>query len=319
MIHNYNYFLTIVEEGNLSKAADKLFISHQSLSKYLQQLEDTYGVTLFDRKPKLALTPAGRKLYDYYKQIGLTEMNIAATLEDMKNSESGLLSIGMTQARFRKLIVPLLVEFDKKYPDVKLSVISSDSDKLLQSVLDNEIDFALTGKRLSNQHLEYLPLFEETLYLVISDNLLKKYFPDSYPECVDEFHKGVDIETFVKVPFVLGTRGYPSREIIEEHIQEKGIELICRQEIVQPDVQYMLADKDFAASIIPSMLVSDIYALNRKHGMEARLNIFPIKGIARKNKLSLVYLRGRIFPSYGKYMKKLVKELCEGFASAPMK
>ena len=55
----FDYFLLIAEEQNISRAARRAFISQQSLSKYLQQLEDKLGTPLFYRKPTFRLTPAG--------------------------------------------------------------------------------------------------------------------------------------------------------------------------------------------------------------------------------------------------------------------
>ena len=51
MYNNYQYFLVLAEEHSISRAAEKLFITHQSLSKYLTNLEQELGVLLFRRKP----------------------------------------------------------------------------------------------------------------------------------------------------------------------------------------------------------------------------------------------------------------------------
>ena len=56
MFNNYRYFIALAEEGGISRAADRLFITHQNLSKYLSNLEDELGVPLFQRKPIFALT-----------------------------------------------------------------------------------------------------------------------------------------------------------------------------------------------------------------------------------------------------------------------
>lgn len=67
---NYEYFLMIAEEGSISKAADKLYLTQPSLSKYLKRLEENLGVELFsrDRYP-LALTQAGIIYKRYVEEI----------------------------------------------------------------------------------------------------------------------------------------------------------------------------------------------------------------------------------------------------------
>ena len=58
-IKSIEYFLRTVEEMNITKAADRLFISQQALSSHIRRLEDEYHVRLFERKPCLHLTPEG--------------------------------------------------------------------------------------------------------------------------------------------------------------------------------------------------------------------------------------------------------------------
>ena len=65
-IQNLDYFLTIVETGNLTKAAEKLFVSQPSLSQYLKRLEKNLGVELFDRSIlPMRLTYSGERYYQY--------------------------------------------------------------------------------------------------------------------------------------------------------------------------------------------------------------------------------------------------------------
>ena len=63
MFANYHYYLVFAEECNISRAAERLYTSHQNLSRYLSKLEKDLGVTLFDRKPSICLTYEGQLLY----------------------------------------------------------------------------------------------------------------------------------------------------------------------------------------------------------------------------------------------------------------
>ena len=61
-----DYFITIAETGNLTKAAENLYVSQPSLSQYLKRLENSLGAELFDRNSSpLRLTYAGEKYYAY--------------------------------------------------------------------------------------------------------------------------------------------------------------------------------------------------------------------------------------------------------------
>lgn len=69
MLQNYQYFITLAETLNISHAAQKLYISHQCLSRYLKTLEHECGLTLFERKPTFALTYAGQTLLEAFREI----------------------------------------------------------------------------------------------------------------------------------------------------------------------------------------------------------------------------------------------------------
>ena len=64
VLHNYEYFVAIVDEGSLTKAAEHLYVSQPSLSQYLKRLEASLGVELFDRSTSpLRLTYTGERYY----------------------------------------------------------------------------------------------------------------------------------------------------------------------------------------------------------------------------------------------------------------
>ena len=71
VLHNYEYFVAIVDEGSLTKAAEHLYVSQPSLSQYLKRLEANLGVELFDRSASpLRLTYTGERYYQYVLQSG---------------------------------------------------------------------------------------------------------------------------------------------------------------------------------------------------------------------------------------------------------
>ena len=120
MLNNYQYFIALCEELNISKAAERLFISHQCLSKYLKNLEQTYNVTFFERTPRLSLTAAGRAYLEMLRQVQFLENNLENQLSDIRQARKGLIRFGTTEGRFRILVPSLLSEFKRIYPEVKL-------------------------------------------------------------------------------------------------------------------------------------------------------------------------------------------------------
>lgn len=316
MLNNYHYFIVLAEENNISKAAQRLFISHQCLSKYLKNLETEYGVTLFERTPRLSLTPAGRLYLNTMKEIQKLEENLDSQMEDIRQSRRGVIRLGTTEGRYRILIPDLLAKFKQMYPSVLLDVhYGSNSRELGESVLENRLDLVLLNKSdLSSHQLDLEPLLEEQLYLVISDGMLRTYFPEQYPRCIQEFSNGADLARFQGVPFVLNRKGLNSRQIIDRYLDSRHLTLNCVMELTQLDLHYMMTARDYAASFCWSMYVPMIRQMNQSQGGN-RLYIFPFKGRSLRNSVVLATRKGKLFPAYGRDLIRLIKQECESFAS----
>lgn len=312
MFNNYYYFLVLTEEMNITRAANRLFISHQSLSSYLRNIETQFGVSLFVRKPNLALTPAGEAMLASLREVERIEHNLLSQFSNIKDEQSGVVNFGITEGRYRILIPNLLKRFRAMYPNVDLRVFSSTSLEMNEKILNNEIDMFFGGTdNMHSNRLKFDVVAEEHLFLTISDNLLKKYFPDTFPRCKEEFAKGVDLRLFKDVPFVLNKRKFSSRVLLDAHLAKLHIDLNCIVELTQPDIHHLLSEVDYAASFCLSMYIDSIKRINKQTDTDSKLNVFPINGLTETNIVSLVYLKDKIFPKYAKDLIKLTKELCQ--------
>ena len=96
VFRNYEYFVSIVEAGSLTKAAERLYVSQPSLSQYLKRLETNLGVELFDRSTSpLRLTYTGERYYQYVLQLMKLDENVRREFQDIQNQISGRLRIGV--------------------------------------------------------------------------------------------------------------------------------------------------------------------------------------------------------------------------------
>lgn len=316
MLNNYQYFITLAEERNISRAAEKLFISHQCLSKYLKNLEQAYRVTFFERTPHLKLTPAGEAMLSTLRQVQFLEHNLENQLDDIRLSKKGIIRLGTTEGRYRVLIPDLISQFKEMYPDVVLDVQSAISQQLTEHILKNELDLVLLNQNnIDHNQLDTQPLLNERLYVVISDHMLEQYFPDQYPHCKAAFHDGIDLAQFQHVPFVLNRRQQNSRIILENYLQSRGLHLNCVMELTQLDIHFMMSARDYAASVCWSMYVPSIHQMNV--GDPGRhLNVFPIRGLDTTNQFALVTLKGKILPTYGRDLIRLIKHNCAAFVNS---
>ena len=139
MFINYRYFIVLAEEGSISGAAKRLYITHQALCRYIANLEAELNVTLFERKPNLRLTDAGRMVFETLKSVGSLEQNLRNRLSDYNNDVSGAIKLGTTEGRFRILLPDIIEEYKKNYPLVSLYTPSENSAVLRKMLPAGEL------------------------------------------------------------------------------------------------------------------------------------------------------------------------------------
>lgn len=310
MFNNYHYFLILCEEMNIARAANRLYISHQSLSSYIRSLEAKYGASLFIRKPQLKLTPAGFVLLNSLREVERIEKNLLSQISDLMDEQSGIVNFGTTEGRYRIIVPPLLKEYSKIHPKVQIRTFSFSSHEMEQKLLDNQLDVFLGFETATSSNMiKSKVIGEEYLYMIISDNLLKKYYPDTFPHCKEMFKQGADLRLFEKVPFVLNKQMYNSRKVLENHLNTLGIKLNCITEISQPDIHIMLCASDYAASFCFSGYLPTINNLNETKQCDSKINVFPISDLYQTKTINIFYLKDRIFPQHVLDLIKLIKNL----------
>ena len=97
-LKSIEYFLITVEEMNVTRAAERLFISQQALSSHIKRLEDEYRVQLFERRPTFHLTPEGEQMVFYGRQILEAEAKMQAAFSDISKNCRATLDVYKRQA-----------------------------------------------------------------------------------------------------------------------------------------------------------------------------------------------------------------------------
>lgn len=124
-----NYFLTVVREGSITKAADVLHITQPTLSRQLMQLEDELGVKLIDRsKHKLSLTTSGYFLAQRASDIIELVEKTAMDIKDQEENISGNICIGAGEINSVHLLSDIIHAFQQKYPNITFELFTGTSD-----------------------------------------------------------------------------------------------------------------------------------------------------------------------------------------------
>ncbi|KOO49458.1 LysR family transcriptional regulator [Viridibacillus arvi] len=154
------------EEGNMRKAAERLFLSQPALSQRLQSIEKDWGAQLFLRSQKgLTPTPAGELVIQYAIDTIAKKEEIYEMIQSLNSKVHGTLKIACASIVGHTWLPKVLKDFMTQYPEAKISLITGWSSEIVKSLYEGEAHVGIvrghTDWKGSKIHL-----FRDTLYLV---------------------------------------------------------------------------------------------------------------------------------------------------------
>lgn len=140
-----NAFVKICQEKNITLAARKLFISQPALSQTVKQLEDEVGTPLFIRHQNgVTLTQAGTLYYTACRDMLLLHSAALRKIQDLKDSNSGTITLGLSTVSARFLLPVFLSRFQNLFPHIELSLVETHVKEVPRLLLEGKIDLGLT-------------------------------------------------------------------------------------------------------------------------------------------------------------------------------
>lgn len=137
------YIKTIVEEGGITQAARKLYVSQPSLSQSVKRIEEALGATLFKRTPKgLVLTPEGKEYYRMSSKVLNIYESFDEEIRNLEELKTGTVTVGATPHRGMHLFPEFLAEFYMKYPGIQVNMVEATTDELETMLLNGKLDLA---------------------------------------------------------------------------------------------------------------------------------------------------------------------------------
>lgn len=160
-------FLAVARLGNVSRAAEEMFLTQPTLTARLKGLEEEVGDSLFVRTSRgMRLTEAGREFVPYAERVIGGFEDGKRRLAEMRGVLGGRLVLGSSPGVGTYALPGLLERFVAAYPGVVVSVRTGHSDEILEMVLKEEVQLGLT-KEMSHPEIESLTLYEDELALVV--------------------------------------------------------------------------------------------------------------------------------------------------------
>jgi len=283
-------FLSIAEEKSFSRAAEKMLRTQPAISITIKRLEEELGESLFDRSSKNgSLTEAGRVLLSYaQRMLNLRDEAIEAVGE-LRGMFRGRLTIGANESTSLYLLPPLLMEYRKRFPNIKIEVFRNISEKIPLEVSERNLDFGFLSYDPMHPNLQSLEIHRDELVLVVppKHRLAKQSL--------------VTVKDLGEEQFVAHNVKTPSRtKIFELFAQYRTPLNICLELATLETIkEFVLLNAGIA--ILPRLAVEAEIS-------SGKLAEVPVKGMKIEKTLRLVYRREASLSHAAKSFLDIVKE-----------
>ena len=201
------YFLMVAEELNITRAAERLYISQQSLSNHISNMERELNVKLFLRSPKLSLTYAGDLLVETATQILDLHSQYLAKVGDINRNYLGLLRVGISHTCGLALLPDILPIFRKEFPQVEFSLFEGNSNQLEDELSHGRVDLIICFQPIMIEGIQAVPLTSQRLVMVVPKAFTNQLYGSKADEMRRQFAHGGDISAFTHMPFLMRTKG----------------------------------------------------------------------------------------------------------------
>ena len=210
----YRVFKEVAEVGNITAAAQALYISQSAVSQSIKQLEHDLQTRLFARNSRgVTLTAEGQMLYEYVRSaMGLLETG-EEKLSQTRELQMGKLIIGASDTVTSQFLLPYLDSFHKQHPAIHIQIVSGRSHKVLGLLRSGKVDIAFASTPADTSSLDIHPCFSTHSIFVAGAE---------YPCDFDHVYSLEEIAAF---PLILLERKASSRLFLERYFLQNGLRL----------------------------------------------------------------------------------------------
>lgn len=249
------YFAIVAEERSFSAAASRLYISQQTVSAHIAQLEEEIGMPLFERTRPLTITPAGACLLRSVKDHLFINKQMEKELQDMADPNRNVLKIGVSHAYARALLPALLQEFYHLYPQINLQIYEMLYERMDEALAACEVDLAIARPSYSNANLKFIPLKQtDDVFLYAPYRSLVSNYGDRANSIIQQMREHPSLDIVARCPFILPRSGTVRRGI-QKMFRDAQIEPRIRIETDTLETAIFLCRNGLGITVSPKLLL----------------------------------------------------------------
>jgi DNA-binding transcriptional LysR family regulator len=295
-LNQLRIFLKITQTLSITKSAEQLNLTQPAISIQLKNFQQQFDYPLIEIiQRRIHVTALGKEIALAAESIISEIDNINYRSQNFKNNLAGHLRISIVSTG--KYIMPyFLSDFLKNNVNIDLTMDVTNKSKVIQSLLDNEIDFALVSILPDDIQVEKFNLIPNELYLVGNK----------------EVALNVKIEEqLASTPFIFREKGSGTRQVMEKFIAKNKIKVKKKLELTSNEAVKHAIISGLGYSIMPLIGI-------RNEIQNGLLKIIPIKGLPLKTTWQLIWLKEKrltpIAESYLKYLELEKKNIINKFS-----
>lgn len=243
----YKIFTKVVEEGSITKASEKLYVSQPAITKSIKQLERSLGGTLFIRTKKGAkLTEEGKVLYTYIKSVLEDIANAQNKFNSLINLEEGKIRIGASATVTKHFLMPYIEKFHNMFPNIEICIVNELTKNLVKDLKYGYLDFLVT-----NMPINVSSELQVNVCAKLHDTFAssKKYR--------DLENKKIKLSELVKYKTITQKEPSNTREFLNNFMKDNGIEFKPDIEIVSYALVVEFIKSGFGIGYVTKEFVKD--------------------------------------------------------------
>jgi DNA-binding transcriptional LysR family regulator len=282
-------FVYVAKLKSFSRAGQKVFRSQSAVSAQIRQLEQAYRAKLLDRSAKsVELTPAGEVLFEYAERLLRLRDESIQVVADRGKVVQGPVLFGANEATCLYLLPDIFAEFQRRFPQVHISIYRNFSHKILQRIEDGSIDVGIVTLPAKSPNLKVHHIHRDRVRLMVSaKNPLA-------------LRSKITMDEVASQPIILPRTGY-TRQVLDKLLRPYRSRVHVAMEL--PSIGMI---KRFVGADVGVSFISESFARDQVKAGEVKL--LSVEGVDLWRELGLVYRRDRSLPRAAQALIATIRE-----------
>jgi DNA-binding transcriptional LysR family regulator len=204
-------FLEVARLSSFSRAAERRFRTQPAISAQIRALEEEVGARLLDRSGgKVSITQSGKLFQKYAEETLEARKAVLTAIAETERVPRGEIIVGANEGTCLHILPEVFAEFKRQYPDVAVNIKRADYGKILESVIDNSVDFGVVSLPVTDNRLKIVLIHRDELVIIA---------PPVHPLAENKSARVADVANF---PLVMPKVGH-TRDALEELFNERRV------------------------------------------------------------------------------------------------